>query len=127
MKIIITFFFLSVLGFSQVKENEVEAYLRKVKAGEAGQNPKDQALARSGDERAIARMRLRAAMNEINSELSSNQITPEIAEARRARAQASHDAELIAIETREMQSENQRELQRIRQELERTRQLKRNR
>jgi hypothetical protein len=127
MKIIITFFLLTVLGFSQSNENEVQEYLRKVKAGEAGQNPKDQALARSGDERAIARMRLRAAMNEINSELSSNQITPEIAEARRARAQASHDAELIAIETREMQSENQRELQRIRQELERTRQLKRNR
>jgi hypothetical protein len=127
MKIIITFFFLSVLGFSQVKENEVEAYLRKVKAGEAGQNPKDQALARSGDERAMARMRMRAAMNEINAELSSNKITPEIAEARRARAQASLDSELIAIETREMQQDNQRELQRIRQELERTRQLKRNR
>jgi len=116
MKIIITFFFLTLLGFAQSNENEVQEYLRKAQAGQGGQNPRDQTLARSGDERAISRMRLRDAMNSINSDLSNNKITPEMAEIRRASAQASHEAELMAIETREMQIQNQRELQRMRRE-----------
>lgn len=122
MKTLIAIFLILQTAYGQQSaKDEVQAYLDKVKAGQAGQNPQDVTQARSGDPYAQARVRLRTAINNINAA----NLSPEVAEIRRASAQASYDRELMSIEQtealRRMQQQQELDNQRLRQELQRRR------
>jgi hypothetical protein len=99
---------------------DIQDYLRKAQAGQAGQNPRDVTAARSGDRDAMARIAHRNQTNQINQaaaegSISSSEKLRLLSDAenqRMMRQQALEQERLMSQQSEDMR----RELQRIRQQ-----------
>jgi len=95
-------------------EQEVQDYLEKVKAGQAGIDPKLQTRARSGDPYAQAEVNFRMAMNSIAAQVAEGQLSEAEAVAKRGAVQGQYTAEVQRIQSAEQHEELMDELRRKR-------------
>lgn len=95
-------------------EQEVQDYLKKVQAGQAGINPKLQTRARSGDPYAQAEVQRNHSLNEVNARVAEGEITEEAALAERSAIHADYTARIQQIQSAQQHEELMDELRKRR-------------